>query len=426
MRIVFVHRRGPGQFLHLAPHLAQRGCSVTLVGETISGAVPGVAVVRHRVEPPSRAGEGFARHLSTTEQHVRIGHRVAETLAGLARREGAPDLVVGHLGWGGLLFAKDVLPEVPVLGYCEYFYRAEGGDVGHDPELPASPDDRRRLRLLNATLLLSLDAADGGVSPTHWQRSRFPTPYRRRIAVCHDGIDVERCRPDPAARFVLPDGRRLKPGDPVITYAARDLEPYRGFPQFVRALAEVLRRRPAAIAVIAGGDGVSYGRPPPGGGSWREAMARELAEAGSPLDPARVVFLGRVPHARLIRLFQVSAAHVYLTVPFVLSWSMLEAMACGALVVGSATAPVEEAVADGRNGLLAPFFDHGGLADRIVEALDNGPSLAPLRACARRTIVERYALQRCLARQASLIDEILGVRRRRPARPETAAGDHAA
>ncbi len=426
MRIVFVHRRGPGQFQHLAPFLAERGWTVTLVCETVAARVPGVAVVRHRVEPPARSGDRFARHLATTEQHVRIGHRVAEALGNLARRDGPPDLVVGHLGWGGLLFAKDVLPTTPVLGYCEYFYRAEGGDVGHDPAEPVGEDDRRRLRLLNATQLLALDAADGGISPTHWQRSRFPAPYRRRIAVCHEGIDVERIRPDPTARFVLPDGRRLKPGDPVVTYAARDLEPYRGFPQFMRALADVLRRRPRAIAVIAGGDGVSYGRPPPDGGGWREAMLGELAAEGTPLDPDRVIFLGHVPHARLIRLFQVSAAHVYLTVPFVLSWSMLEAMAAGALVIGSATAPVTEVIADGHNGLLAPFFDRAALADRIVEALDGGPGPASLRAAARRTVVERYALDRCLARQASLIDEVLGAGRRRGRRRPPGIDEHAA
>lgn len=426
MRIVFVHRRGPGQFLHLAPFLAERGWAVSFVCETMQRALPGVATVRHRAEPPSRLGGRLARHLATTEQHVRIGHRVAEALAGLARRDGSPDLVVGHLGWGGLLFAKDVLPDVPMLGYCEYFYRPEGGDVGYDPAEPVTEDDRRRLRLLNATQLLSLDAVDGGVSPTRWQRSRFPAPYRRRIALCHDGIDVARCRPDPKARFALPDGRRLKPGDPVITYAARDLEPYRGFPQFMRAAAAVLRRRPEAIVVVAGGDGVSYGRPPADGGSWREAVGREVMTAEAGIDPARVVFLGHVPHDRLIRLFQVSAAHVYLTVPFVLSWSMLEAMACGALVVGSATPPVEEVIADGRNGLLAPFFDRDALAGQILAALDEPHRFAPLRAAARRTIVERYGLDRSLARQAALLDELLALPRRRAAALRPPAGEYAA
>jgi len=426
MRVVFVHRRGPGQFVHLAPFLAERGWEVSFVCETMQRGLPGVAAVRHRAEPPSRLGERLARHLATTEQHVRIGHRVAEALAGLARRDGPPDLVVGHLGWGGLLFAKDVLPEVPVLGYCEYFYRPEGGDVGYDPAEPVTEDDRRRLRLLNATQLLALDAVDGGLSPTRWQRSRFPAAYRRRIAVCHDGIDVARCLPWPAARFVLPDGRRLKPGDPVITYAARDLEPYRGFPQFLHAAAEVLRRRPRAIAVVAGGDGVSYGRPPPDGGSWREAVGREVLTAEAGIDPARIVFLGHVPHDRLIRLFQVSAAHVYLTVPFVLSWSMLEAMACGALVIGSATPPVEEVIVDGRNGLLAPFFDREALVERMLAALDAPQEMAPLRAAARRTVVERYALERCLGRQTQLIDEILALPRRRAAPSPPAAGEYAA
>jgi glycosyltransferase involved in cell wall biosynthesis len=419
MRIAFVHRRAPGQFVHLARHLVGDGWDVTFVCETMGESIPGVRVARHRAEPPARAGAAMARHLATTDQHVRIGHRVAETLEAIRREDGEPDVVVGHLGWGGLLFAKDVLPNAPALGYCEYFYRPEGGDVGYDPAEPVTADDRRRLRLLNATQLLALDAVDGGISPTRWQRSRFPSPYRRRIAVCHDGIDLDLCRPNPDARFELPDGRVLKAGAPVVTYAARDLEPYRGFPQFMRAAAEVLRRDAAAIVVVAGGDGVSYGRPPPSGGNWRSVM---MAETG--VDPGRIAFLGQIPHDRLVSLFQVSAAHVYLTVPFVLSWSMLEAMACGALVIGSATAPVEEVIEDGRNGLLVPFFDRDALAGRLLEALASVGRPAPIRAAARRTVAERYALPRCLERQSALLQEVIGVGRRGRL-PRTAAAGQA-
>ncbi|WP_029004672.1 glycosyltransferase family 4 protein [Azorhizobium doebereinerae] len=414
MRIVFIHRRGPGQFLHLAPHLASEGWEVTLVCETTDRALPGVRTVRHRAELAPHGRADATPHLATPEQHVRIGYRVADTLAALARVDGPPDLVFGHMGWGGLIFAKDVLPETPLIGYCEYYHCAEGGDAGFDPAEQVTLDDRQRLRLRNNAQLLTLDAMDGGISPTRWQKSRYPAAYQSRIAHCHDGIDARTFRPEPRARFRLPDGRVLAPGDPVVTYAARDLEPYRGFPQFMRAAARVARLHPDALFVVAGGDGISYGRPPAEGRNWREVM---MAETG--IDPARIVFLGSVPHAALLRLFQVSAAHVYLTYPFVLSWSVLEAMACGALVIGSATAPMEEVIQDGTNGLLTPFFDTDALTGRMLEALKGGPQLATLRAGARRTIVERYALDRCLARQQSLIGLLLG---RRTASPAARAG----
>jgi glycosyltransferase involved in cell wall biosynthesis len=209
--------------------------------------------------------------------------------------------------------------------------------------------------------------------------------------------------PDAAARFALPDGRTLAAGDPVVTYVARNLEPYRGFHVFMRALPEILARRRDAQVVIVGGDAVSYGKPPPGGGTWR---ARMLAELGDRIDPSRVHFTGKLPYERYVQLLQVSAAHVYLTYPFVLSWSMLEAMAAGCLLVGSATGPVTEVVADGRNGLLVDFFDRGGIADAVTWALDHPAEAAALRAAARATAVERYALDRCLAAQLSFLEAL--------------------
>ncbi len=403
MRVVLVHPRAPGQFAHLARHLPRLGWDVTMVCETADRRLPGVRVVRQRAERGRRGSPGLARHLAVPEHHVRIGYRTAETLERLAQASGRPDAILGHIGWGSLLFAKDVLPDVPAIGYCEYFFRGKGGDVGFDPAEPASLDDRQRLRLRNTAQLLTLDAIEAGMSPTRWQRSRYPAALRPRIGVCHDGIDTGVCRPDPAARLRLPDGRTIAAGDPVVTYAARDLEPYRGFPQFMHAAARVAGRRPDALFLVAGRDGVSYGRPRLDGRSWRAAL---VEEAGVP--PDRIVFLGSVPHATLVRLFQVSAAHVYLTYPFVLSWSVLEAMACGALVVGSDTAPVREVVRDGVNGLLADFFDPDAIASRIVEALDGAASLGALRKAARETVTRRFDLAATLARQTRALERIAG------------------
>jgi glycosyltransferase involved in cell wall biosynthesis len=403
VKVLFIHRRGVGQFEHLATDLAARGSEVTLVTESVDRRLAGVRIVRHRAEPPPRPGVVQSSPLATTEHHVRIGLRVAETLDALVRAEGPPDIIVGHIGWGSMMFVKDVVPRTPALGYCEFFYSAEGADVGFDPADVIDLDVRQRLRLRNAAQLVTLDAIEAGISPTGWQRSRYPESVQRRIAVCHDGIDVQRFRPNAGRGLALPDGRVIKAGDPVITFAARDLEPYRGFPQAVEAAARVLERNKDAIFVFVGGDSNSYGASRRDGKSWKDAILEE-----TPLDPTRVFFPGQVPHEILTQLFQISTAHIYLTYPFVLSWSVLEAMACGALVIGSATPPVQEVIRHGQNGLLVPFFEPEALADTLLDVLARPEAFADMRRAARQTIIERYALGKCLTRQRSLMAQLLG------------------
>ncbi|MEI2301241.1 glycosyltransferase family 4 protein [Ensifer sp. MJa1] len=401
MHVAFVHRRGFCQFAALAAHLAQTGNEVTLVTETVDQRIPSVRVIRHRAEPGPQANAPMAKYLATPDHHVRIGHRVAETFEAMARQGQVPDVIVGHIGWGSMMFVKDVLPEVPALGYCEFFYRAEGADVGFAPGDQADSEIRKRLRLRNTAQLLSLEALDGGISPTQWQRSLYPAEHRARIAVCHEGVDTRVFRPDAAASLKLPDGRVLKAGDPpIVTFVARDLEPYRGFPQALEAAAKVARSHPDALFVFVGGDGVSYGAPPRGGGSWKDHLLQSL---DVPAD--RFIFPGAVPHGVLRQLFQISAAHIYLTYPFVLSWSVLEAMACGALVIGSDTAPMQEIVSSGRNGLLVPFFDTDALAGAVCDALRQPEKYTDIRSAARRTVEQRFRLGDCVARQVMLLDK---------------------
>jgi len=343
------------------------------------------------------------RFLRGTDAAVRRGEAVARAGAALAKRGFVPDVVVAHLGWGEGLYLRDAFPRARILAYCEFYYHARGADVGFDPEFPPADDDALLLRTRNAVQLLSLEAADRGLSPTAWQRSVYPAALRDKIAVIHDGIDVDRVAPDPAATFALPDGTVLRAGDPVVTYVARNLEPYRGFHVFMRALPDLLRRCRQARVVLVGGDDVSYGRKPAGGGSWRAKLAAEL---GAALDPARVHFVGNLPYARYLSLLQVSAAHVYLTYPFVLSWSMLEAMAAGCTVIGSATPPVMEAIDDGREGRLVDFFDRKALVDAVAWALGHPEQARALGRAARARIVERYSLADCRARQIALLDSL--------------------
>ena len=295
-----------------------------------------------------------------------------------------------------------------MLGYFEFFYRLKGSDVDFDREFPPERDAAMRLRTRNALNLLGLDAADRGQSPTQWQRSQYPQPYRDRIAVVHEGIDTTVVKPDATARLWLSGGRCLSRADEIVTYSARDLEPYRGFHVFMRALPEVLKRRPEAQVLILGGNGVSYGRRPERAETWRAQM---LAELDGALDLRRVHFLGPLPYQQYLTVLQISSVHVYLTYPFVLSWSLLEAMAAGCLVVSSRTPPVEEVICDDDNGWLVDFFDVEGLAERIAAALAGKEDAisSRLRAAARQTVLARYDLNTvCLPAYLKLLRSLLG------------------
>lgn len=304
-----------------------------------------------------------------------------------------------HIGWGEALFLKDVFPEARILLYCEFFYRSKDADLGFDPEFPATPEKVLRLRVMNAPLLMSLDATDFGMAPTRWQHRQFPAVYQPRIAVVHDGIDTEAVAPS------REPPRKEKQGEELVTYVARNLEPYRGFHVFMRAIPEIQRRRPKARIVVVGGDEVSYSPRLPAGETYRARMLREL---DGRIDLSRVHFTGRVPYARYLELLRRSSVHVYLTYPFVLSWSVLEAMSAGCLVVASRTAPVEEAIRDGENGLLVDFFSPEAIAERVALGLSQEENLVPLRRRARQTVLERYDLKRiCLPAQEKLVAALL-------------------
>jgi glycosyltransferase involved in cell wall biosynthesis len=293
-----------------------------------------------------------------------------------------------------------------MLAFIEFFYRADGADYGFDPEFAdLSLASRCRLQLKNTNHLLNLAACDWGVSPTEFQRSTVPAEYQGKISVVHDGIDTDYVRSDPNASVALQKaGVKLTRQDEVITFVNRNMEPYRGFHIFMRALPEIQRRRPNAWVLIIGGDEVSYGAPPPEGKTYRQMM---LAEVGSQLDMNRIRFLGRLAYPDFLRVLQTSAAHIYLTYPFVLSWSMLEAMATECLVIGSATAPVQEVIRHGENGLLVDFFSTQHLVDAIESVLDHPDRMEAVRQRARRTVVERYDLKSlCLPRHLALVDTL--------------------
>lgn len=295
-------------------------------------------------------------------------------------------------------------PTTPLLGYFEFFYHAHGVDADFDPEFPSGPHDAMRIRTRNAINLLGLEAADWGQTPTRWQRDQYPTCFHNKISVIHEGIDTDRVRPDPQARIWLSDGRSFSREDEVITYSARNLEPYRGFHIFMRALPKILRARPRAHVLIIGGDGVSYGRRPTKAANWRQQL---LAELGGSLDLRRVHFLGHAHYSQYLAVLQISSVHLYFTYPFVLSWSLLEAMAAGCLIVGSRTRPLEEVIEHGANGYLADFFDIDGLAETVSTVLASRHRHAHIRSAARATVVEHYDLSRvCLPAHLELLRKL--------------------
>ena len=388
MRLLFIHQNFPGQYRHLAAHYAARGHEVVGVGEKrnllrAQPQLPGVKLLGYDMPPV----EG-----DSLQKAIARGKRVAAGAARLRAAGFVPEVVFTHIGWGEALFLKDVFPESRIVLYCEFFYRPKGGDFGFDPEFPASPEKILRLRVMNAPLLMSLDATDFGVAPTRWQHRQFPAVYQPRIGIVHDGIDTARVTPG-------------KPEDELITYVARNLEPYRGFHVFMRAIPEIQRRRPKARIVIVGGDEVSYSPRLPPGETYRSRLLRELEGR---IDLSRVHFTGKVPYAQYLELLRRSSVHVHLTYPFVLSWSLLEAMSAGCLVVGSRTPPVEEVVRDGENGLLVDFFSPEGIAERVDFALAHQSDLSGLRGNARRTVVEAYDLKHvCLPAQERLVARLL-------------------
>lgn len=399
MNVLFIHQNFPGQFRHIAGHLAaQPRHRVLALCQPQARRLPEVRCVAYR--PARRPAAGTHHYLASTETHVLNGQAVARALMRLKQEGFVPDVVFAHAGWGESLFVKDVVPKALLVGFFEFYYRARGADCNFDPEYPTTLDDELRLRMRSASHLVSLEAADAGITPTAWQRSVFPEAFLPKLHLIHEGVDCHLACPNPQARLTLPDGRVLSRADEVITYVARNLEPYRGFHVLMRAVAEICQRRPKAHCVIVGGDEVSYGRRLPDGQTYR---AKALAEVA--IDPARVHFLGRIPYQQYLKVLQVSAAHVYLTVPFVLSWSMLEAMAAGCLVIGSDTAPVREVIRQRENGLLVDFFSPDAIADAVDAALDDAPSMQPLREAARATILERYTIQQGIAGYLDLLKQ---------------------
>jgi glycosyltransferase involved in cell wall biosynthesis len=386
MNLLFVHNNFPAQFRHLVTSLARDpSIRMAAIGSNTAATFQGVRPIKYALHGADLSEtHPFARRF---DMECRRAEQVLYGLSNLVTGGFKPDVIFAHPGWGESLPLRTIFPEARLLLYCEYFYGAPEGDLGFDPEFPTSGlDGHVAVRLKNATTLLGLADCDVGISPTAWQRSTFPSHYQSKIEIAHDGINCALARPDADAVLFLPSGRRLNRADEIVTFVARNLEPVRGYHVFMRMLPQILDQRPNAEVVIVGGDGTSYGAAAPAETTWKSIFLKEIE---SHIDTRRVHFLGRVPYETYLRLLQVSAAHVYLTYPFVLSWSMLEAMSVGCLVIGSDTPPVREVI-DGTNGILVPFFDIEQWSDRVVDALENRERYRPMREAARQFVMANF------------------------------------
>ena len=409
MNLLFVHQNFPGQYRHIVQALVGRSDTrVVALGmrPAAAGFPRQLTYVRYGIQRGNT--EGIHPLVKETESKLIRAEACARAAHTLREQGFVPDLICAHPGWGEPLFLQDIWPTAPLLTYQEYFYRTTNSDYDFDPELqPPRPwQDRARCRMKNANVLLSLQASRWCVSPTAFQRSVFPAEWQPRISPIHDGIDTEAARPNSkVSPLTLPDGTVLKPGEPIVTFVNRRLEPYRGCHTMLRAIPALQRRQPQARLVIVGEtEGVSYGKACPKG-EWKEHFLREIE---GHYDPTRLHFCGSLPYESFLHLLQLSAAHVYLTYPFVLSWSLLEAMSCACPVVGSATAPVMEVIRHGHNGLLVDFFDPAGLAAAIDELLTNPERARALGKEARATVVRQYSLERCLPKQLALLELVAG------------------
>ena len=412
MNILFVHQNMPGQYRELVQWLAaQSGHRIYFLTQRQDAPVLGGVETRtyNAHHAPATDAYGLSK---VWEEAAGAGFGAAMAGNRIEKEEGfRPDIIIGHAGWGELTFFKQVWADVPIIGLFEYYYNMEGGLVGFDPEEPVSEHAPFLMQARNAVPLANIEAVDQGHCPTYWQRDRFPKSFRNRVYVCHDGIRTDRLKPDPKVELRL--GRVDRPltrDDEILTFVARNLERARGFHVFMQALPRIMRERPRARVLIVGGNEVSYGGKASAPGGLRAEMEAKLKDQ---LDWERLHFLGRVPYGDYQKIIQISRCHVYLTMPFVLSWSLLEAMSMGATIVASDVAPVREAITHGETGMLVDIFDTDAIAGQVIEVLGDPARFAHLGQAARRHVVAQYDfLTRCLPEHIAQINALVPAEKR--------------
>lgn len=404
MKYLFIHQNFPGQYIHIVRHLAKKADNeIVFISQPCDARIEGVRSVFYKLVEPT---PGLSAPLAELDVAVKRGNEVYKTAKTLKVLGFEPDIIIGHQGWGEMLNLQDIYPDVPILSYTEFYYHSSGLDVDFDPEFPADELLPARVRVKNTINLISATNPGWGQTPTLFQHSTYPEWAQKKITILREGVDLKRCAPDPS---VFKKDLEFKdfvvtPRDKLVTYVARGLEPYRGFHIFMRSLSKILKDRSDVKVVLVGRDEVSYGARLEGGLSWRNYMLREVH---AQLDMSRVYFAGQVPYDVFNQILKRSDAHIYLTYPFVLSWSLREAMATGCAIIASDTQPVQEFVADRVTGILTPFLDHNALADRVLEMLENKKLAQSLRKAARTEAERSLSMDDYINNYEILIDDLI-------------------
>jgi glycosyltransferase involved in cell wall biosynthesis len=404
MRILFIHRNFPGQFLYLVNYLSQQADhEVVFITQRQENSFPKVRKVLYQAS--ARQTYHAHHYLTEYQEWVLHGQGVARAALQLKNEGFKPDIIYAH-SWGGELFIKEVFPDTPLLCYFEWYSNPYGSDLDFDPERPCSLDNLCEIRIKNSPKLVSLASCEHAITPTRWQLQQFPPLFHGKFSVIHDGVSTQFFHPDSGAKLVIPEiGLDLSGAKEIVTYATSGMEPYRGFPQFMQAAAIIQQRRPHCHIVVGGHDTAFYSQTLPDGKTYRQYFMETLS-----LDLSRLHFVGYLPYAKYARLLQASHIHVYLTYPYILSWSLIEALASGCVVIASNTAPVTEVIREGWNGLLVDFFSPEQIADRVDEVFSHPDRMREVRGNARRTAEERYDVQKTLAETLSLINKLVDKR----------------
>jgi glycosyltransferase involved in cell wall biosynthesis len=403
MHILFIHQNFPAQFGLIASYLVKtKGFRCTFVSELPSGHGDGIERIQYRIQGGATQQTHYCSR--TFENAIWHSHAIFEALR--ARPDIRPDLIVAHSGFLSTVFLRE-LYDCPIINYFEYFYRTTGSDMDFRPDFPYPEINRLRARARNANLLLDLEDCDLGYSPTQWQRSRLPRIFHDKVRVIFDGVDTQLWKPMPGfprriGNWNLPDGMK------VVTYVSRGMESLRGFDIFMKMAKLLSERRKDVVFVVVGQDRICYGGDQDVIGN---RTFKEWVLAQDQYDLSRFAFAGLVPSPALAEIFAVSDLHVYLTVPFVLSWSLMDALACGTTVLASDTAPVREMIEHGKNGLLCDFFDIEGMADLASQVLDKPHDFKQLGRAGVDMIQTRYSLDVCLPQMLDLYQEALNAGR---------------
>lgn len=409
MNILFIHQNFPGQYKHLSRALAAQGHRVIALTPRVKEKAVwgGVTILPYRIN--AATGKDVHNWLIDTDTKVKRADACWRAARKLKDAGFSPDIIIAHPGWGESLFLKDVWPNAMLGLYAEFYHHSEYPHLGFDPEFPQTDAeaDALRIRLKNVNMMLHLPLCDAAISPTEYQASTFPAEWRKLITVTHDGVDTDALKPNPEARFKLENGKVLTREDEVVTFVNRNLEPYRGYHIFMRALPEMLKTRPNAQFLITGGDGTSYGAKAPKGQTWKQMFIDEVRDRISDEDWARVHFLGRIPYDQFTAMLQVSRAHIYLTYPFVLSWSLIETMSIEGAIIASDTAPVKEVLTHGETARLFDFFDGDALVREVNTVLDDADMRTALGKAAREKSVAEYDLKSlCLPKQMEWVKQL--------------------